>query len=109
MELPKGFKTTPQSEPIYQNLLKRIRTVVPLYVSFTDFDRVTQLIKDAEFKPSVTASMFRFILMFDEVKADRSLSKKYLNEQKQAEALHVDVKVELDLPSSAELVKKFEE
>ena len=105
MELPKGFKTTPQSKPIYENLLKRIRTVVPADISFTDTDRVIQLIKDAGFKPSVTASMFRFIKMFDEVKC----KDKYNLAQQEAEALHVDSKPELDLPSTKQIVEKFEQ
>ena len=88
MELPKGFKTTPQSKPIYENQLKRIRTVVPADVSFAEADRVIELIKDAGFKPSVTASMFRFIKMFDEVKCNH----KYNVAQQEAEALHVDSK-----------------
>lgn len=108
MELPKGFKTTPQSKSTYENLLKRIRTVVPADISFTDTDRVIQLIKDAGFKPSVMASMFRFIRMFDEVKKSTA-ARKYLTAQQEAEAMHVDVKPELDLPSTEQIVEKFEQ
>lgn len=105
MELPSNFKTTPQSKPIYKNLLKRIRTVVPADISFANADRVIALIKDAGFKPSVTASMFRFIKMFDEVKC----KDKYNLAQQEAEALHVDVKPELDIPSTEQIVEKFEQ
>jgi hypothetical protein len=105
MELPKGFNTTPQSKPIYENLLKRIRTVVPEDVSFAETDRVVQLIKDAGFKSSVTASMFRFIKMFDEVKC----KDKYNLAQQEAEAFYLDTKPELVLPSTEQIVEKFEQ
>ena len=108
MELPKGFKTTPQSKPIYENLLKRIRTVVPEDVSFVEADRVIQLIKDAGFKPSVTASMFRFIKMIDEVK-QAGKTDNYNAKQQEAEALHIDAKPELDLPTREQIVEKFEQ
>ena len=106
MELPVGFKTTKQSKPIYENLLKRIRTVVPADVSFTESTRVIQLITDAQFKPSVTASMFRFIKMFDEVHDNKEIAAQYTDAQKKSETKHVDNKPELALPTVKQLLDK---
>ena len=106
MELPSGFRTTPQSRPIYENLLKRIRTVVPANVGFTESKRVIQLITDAHFRPSVTASMFRFIKLFDEVHDSKQLTQQYTDAQKQSETKHVDNKPELALPTVKQLLDK---